>query len=61
MIEYVCDVCGGEMEIFSDESYFCVDCGRHGRVLRNGKMEYDDEDDDWMGKDDIDWDDVFDD
>ena len=56
MDDYICDKCSGEMEIFSDRSYFCVDCGRHGWVRDDGTMEYDDYDPDWMGKDDIDWD-----
>lgn len=61
MDDFVCDVCGGEMDPFDENNYYCVDCGRHAYVFPNGKVTFDECDPDWMGKDDIDWDDVNDD
>lgn len=59
--DFVCDVCGGYMDPFDRRNYYCEDCGRHMYLYDDGHVDFDDDDDpDWMGKDDIDWDDVFD-
>lgn len=58
----ICDVCAAEMEPFDDHNYYCPECGRHGYLFDDGRIEYDEDEEgpDWSGKDDIDWDDVFD-
>lgn len=59
--DFECDICGGYMDPFDSHNYYCEDCGRHAYLYDDGRVDFDDEDDpDWMGKDDIDWDDVFD-
>ena len=59
--DVICDKCHTEMDMFDENNYYCDECRRHAYVSDDGDIYYDDDDDpDWMGKDDIDWDDVFD-